>query len=261
MKRAVYSLLAVLAANGALAADAPEVAGNPQGVQYLAEMPAGGNQGVIASFSVQVPLDGTGVAFTINVNGASFDGGPFLYHIHELPVPENGNCTATKAHLDPYARGEDPPCDAANPASCQTGDLSGKYGKIQSLPGFSANYTDKYLSLTPGTPSFFGDKSVVLHYSNKTRIACANFHEVKHNSTYGGGSGSNGTYSTSLPTSSDAAGGPTSSVGGGASSTTGGSRPPPGASSSVPASSAMKAMEAQGSILGPLLAIFALMVL
>jgi len=61
-----------------------------------------------------------------------------VYHIHDEPVPASGNCTQTLAHLDPFIRGEDPPCDASAPETCQVGDLSGKYGKIPSLPGFSA---------------------------------------------------------------------------------------------------------------------------
>ena len=53
-----------------------------------------------------------------------------VYHIHEKAVPEDGNCTGTGAHLDPYKRGEVPICDASNKESCQTGDLSSKYGNI-----------------------------------------------------------------------------------------------------------------------------------
>lgn len=53
-----------------------------------------------------------------------------MYHIHEKAVPENGNCTATGAHLDPYKRGEVPLCDVDNKKNCQTGDLSGKYGNM-----------------------------------------------------------------------------------------------------------------------------------
>lgn len=52
------------------------------------------------------------------------------YHIHQFPVPADGNCTGTGAHLDPYLRGTTPACDSTKPASCQTGDLSGKYGAI-----------------------------------------------------------------------------------------------------------------------------------
>lgn len=62
---------------------------------------------------------------------------PFLstvYHIHDAPVPADGNCTGTLAHLDPTQRGEQPPCDSTKPQTCQVGDLAGKHGKITSSP-------------------------------------------------------------------------------------------------------------------------------
>lgn len=68
---------ALLASSRAWATDAPQVANNPIGAQYLAEFPATGNQGVIASFAVASLPDGSAVSFTINVNGDPFDGGPF----------------------------------------------------------------------------------------------------------------------------------------------------------------------------------------
>lgn len=56
-------------------------------------------------------------------------------------MPADGNCTGTLAHLDPYKRGEDPPCDASAPASCQVGDLAGKHGKMgDNSTSFSAKY-------------------------------------------------------------------------------------------------------------------------
>jgi hypothetical protein len=78
------------------------------------------------------------------------------------------------AHLDPTERGEVPLCDAAHPETCQTGDLSGKYGNLTSDP-FVQTYTDPYASITPGVGAFFGNRSVVVHFANKTRITCANF--------------------------------------------------------------------------------------
>jgi len=42
-----------------------------------------------------------------------------------MPVPADGNCSGTLAHLDPFIRGEKPPCDASAPQTCQVGDLSG----------------------------------------------------------------------------------------------------------------------------------------
>jgi hypothetical protein len=67
------------------------------------------------------------------------------YHIHEKPVPSDGNCTGTGAHLDPYKRGETPPCDSSKPETCQTGDLAGKHGKITGRD-FSAKYAAFYFS-------------------------------------------------------------------------------------------------------------------
>ena len=55
-----------------------------------------------------------------------------VYHIHAYPVPSDGNCTGTLAHLDPYIRGDTPPCDPEEPQTCEVGDLSGKHGTINS---------------------------------------------------------------------------------------------------------------------------------
>jgi hypothetical protein len=97
-----------------------------------------------------------------------------VYHIHAYPVPADGNCTGTLAHLDPYIRGETPPCDPSMPATCQVGDLSGKYGTINGTSA-SLTYHDPYVSLQPGLGAFFGNRSFVVHYANTTRLACANF--------------------------------------------------------------------------------------
>ena len=42
-------------------------------------------------------------------------------------------------------------------------------------PAFVNSYTDLYASLVIGTGAYFGNRSVVVHYANKTRITCANF--------------------------------------------------------------------------------------
>ncbi|KIV99456.1 uncharacterized protein PV09_08882 [Verruconis gallopava] len=165
--------LVLLGPSNAWATDAPVVENNPQNVQYVAEF---SKNGLIGRIVANTPSAAPGVAFDISITGnATFDSSDYLYHIHEQPVPADGNCSATLAHLDPYGRGETPPCNANDPASCQVGDLSGKHGTIPHLPGFSASYVDNYISLTPGTPAFMGNRSFVLHFSNKTRITCANF--------------------------------------------------------------------------------------
>jgi hypothetical protein len=96
-----------------------------------------------------------------------------VYHIHEKAVPADGNCTGTGAHLDPYVRGEAPPCDPKKPETCQTGDLSGKHGNF-TAESASAEYNDMYIATLMTDKSYFGGLSVVVHNSTKARLSCAN---------------------------------------------------------------------------------------
>ncbi|KND95353.1 Cell surface Cu-only superoxide dismutase 5 [Tolypocladium ophioglossoides CBS 100239] len=181
------AILAVLsAAVGAQAAsqDATPVTGNPPGVVYKATLPdtpffsqAALQGNIKGSISARSAPDGNGVKFTVHFKNFPKEGGPFLYHLHVNPVVD-GNCTKTLGHLDPFNRGEKPPCDASAPASCQVGDLSGKYGKISADP-FSAEYIDPFASLKEGDAAFFGNRSLVIHYANTTRLTCANFVKVE----------------------------------------------------------------------------------
>lgn len=109
-----------------------------------------------------------------------------VYHIHDQPVPENGNCTGTLAHLDPYQRGESPACDPNLPETCQVGDLAGKHGKVElkdSSDTFTATYTDDFASTVDSIGAFFGNRSFVFHFGNTTRITCANFKAVEASSS------------------------------------------------------------------------------
>jgi len=157
---------------------------SPAGAVYMASLPEepfsaidveGNVKGSITALSRP---DGEGVLFTVMFSNLPKTGGPFGYHIHVAPT-EDGNCTKTLAHLDPFLRGEDPACDPKSPATCQVGDLSGKYGKIpEGNESFVATFTDPYVTLKEGPGAFFGNRSFVLHYANKTRITCANFEAV-----------------------------------------------------------------------------------
>lgn len=74
-----------------------------------------------------------------------------VYHIHEEPVPKDGNCTDTEAHLDPFQRGEVPACDPDLPQTCQVGDLAGKHGAIVTTSGdttFETTYTDDFTAVS-----------------------------------------------------------------------------------------------------------------
>jgi len=157
------------------------VSNNPLGVVYIATLPTTefnnpkdprGN--IKGSIAATANPNGIGVSVSVSFSNLPTSGGPFLYHIHDAPVPADGNCTNTLGHLDPYIRGETPACDATLPSTCQVGDLSGKHGKIEQEP-FVATYSDDFATTIQGLGSFFGNRSFVVHYANTTRITCANF--------------------------------------------------------------------------------------
>lgn len=67
--------------------------------------------------------------------------------------------------------------------------------RVHQTETYQRSYTDDYLSTTPGSPYFFGDKSFVIHSSNATRLTCANFELVSSSSN-----GTNATVTGSSPT-------------------------------------------------------------
>lgn len=139
MRTAVFTLLAaasVVSAQSSIV-PAPMVSGSPAGASYVATLPVKEGSPLRGAITGVSAPNGVGVLFSVSFSGLPATGGPFIYHIHEKPVPSNGNCTGTGAHLDPYKRGETPPCDASKPETCQTGDLSGKHGNFTS-ESFSA---------------------------------------------------------------------------------------------------------------------------
>ena len=133
MRTSIISLIAAasaVTAQSSTVVPAPVVSGNPKGASYIATLPEQKKYTVRGSVAAVSAEDGNGVKFTVSISGLPAEGGPFMYHLHEKPVPSDGNCTGTGAHLDPYKRGEVPICDASKPETCQTGDLSGKFGNI-----------------------------------------------------------------------------------------------------------------------------------
>ncbi|KAI1576404.1 SodC Cu Zn superoxide dismutase [Pyrenophora tritici-repentis] len=174
MHFSAITLLAAVAAVSAQSSSAPVVANNPYDARYRAEItPKAGKDLSVAIEGTSMP-DGHGVKFAVAFNGLVEAEGPFMYHIHAKPVPTDGNCTGTGAHLDPYNRGDTPPCDASKPETCEPGDLAGKHGKVTKAQ-YSTEYVDMYLATNPADRSFFGNLSIVVHLPNKTRIGCANF--------------------------------------------------------------------------------------
>jgi len=137
--------------------NASVVTTNPVGVTYTAILPDSPKSSIRGYVAGTSNANGTGVNFNINIYGLPDPSlGPFskftftlptlslrfihlltqhpVYHIHDAPVPSDGNCTGTLAHLDPTQRGERPPCDPTTPEECQVGDLAGKHGNITTSP-------------------------------------------------------------------------------------------------------------------------------
>jgi hypothetical protein len=104
---------------------------NTPGLSFKATLPAKSfddltGSDITGNVILTVPANGTGVIVTLDLAGFPSDAtyGPFVYHIHALAVPADGNCTSTMGHLDPTDRGEYYPCAPTAPESCQAGDLA-----------------------------------------------------------------------------------------------------------------------------------------
>ncbi|KAI0969906.1 superoxide dismutase [Xylaria arbuscula] len=178
--------------------DAIVVTDNPVGKKGIAVLPkepfftSGSLTGnVKGTVKATTGAHGVGVDFEVTFSNLPKEGGPFTYHLHVNPLDATGNCTNTLAHLDPFIRGEDPACNSTSPATCQVGDLSGKHGKITSDP-YKANFHDDFTAVYEGPGSYFLNRSLVVHFANKTRITCANFTTLH-------GSGNNATATTPTP--------------------------------------------------------------
>ncbi|KIV88536.1 hypothetical protein PV10_08212 [Exophiala mesophila] len=178
---------------------APIVNNNPQSTAFQALLQYGRPvQGLVIAVSSE---NGTGVNFSINLfDFPSAEDGPFKYHIHEFPLDTEGNCTSAGGHLTPYGRQDTPPCDNTVQETCQPGDLSGKHGGISDTADgntFQATFLDLYLSTDPNSVSFFGNRSIVVHANNGTRLNCGNFTQQVADS--GGGQGGDSAGNGSRP--------------------------------------------------------------
>ncbi|KAI9608872.1 hypothetical protein H4Q26_005063 [Puccinia striiformis f. sp. tritici PST-130] len=79
------------------------------------------------------------------------DGQNFTYHIHNKAI-KGKDCKSAGQHWNPtHSSMDDPkrPCDHKNPGQCESGDLSGKHGKLRNLPvGHLVAYYDSSLNLS-----------------------------------------------------------------------------------------------------------------
>ncbi|CAO3564299.1 unnamed protein product [Mortierella alpina] len=135
--------------------------------------------GIDASFTFDKVAGGMNITVTVNsgINAtAQILPTGYEYHVHVNPVGPNNDCKATGLHLDPAKVGVTKPCEPANLTTCQTGDLSGKYGNfIGSETGAipTKSHLDTQLTFTGEGENAMLGRSVVIH-NNGTRVACAN---------------------------------------------------------------------------------------
>ncbi|KAL5345531.1 Cell surface superoxide dismutase [Cu-Zn] 4 [Pseudogymnoascus australis] len=197
---------------GAAAAEAPKVTGNPD-VTYKAEIADSNENGVGGFVEITAGPDANGADVQFEFNLPE-EGGPFTFHIHVSPINSTGSCASTGGHLDPYGATDTHVCDPTEPELCEVGDISGKLGRKFPAGEIAGNISDDFISLVEGTPAFIGNRSIVVHASDKSRIACANFELVKNDDNGGGSAG---------PTGGNGGGSasPTGGAGGGGSATNG----------------------------------------
>lgn len=161
-----YLFLFVFAAAG----EAPITSDLIKGDSYVANFDSPNALGQIRFDT----LDNSSISVHVDVSGLPDAGGPFMYHVHQLPVPADGNCLGTLEHLNPYNGS----VSATEWALKEAGDLSGKHGAV-SGNSINTTYVEPYLSSNPSDPAFFGNLSIVFHLADKTRIACANITKVE----------------------------------------------------------------------------------
>lgn len=159
-------LLALSLLSLASAEPAPQFTDSPTNTELIATFDSK------VSGSVAFTSNNGLVLVSVDLSDLPTSGGPFLYHIHKKPVPSDGNCTGTLSHFNPFNGSE----TASAPDLKEAGDLSGKHGKIEGT-SLNTSYIDPYLSLNPSSPAYFGGLSVVVHFANTSRIACANITE------------------------------------------------------------------------------------
>ncbi|KAG5295191.1 Cu-Zn superoxide dismutase [Histoplasma ohiense] len=153
---------------------------NPPNVTYTAYLQNRTDTNLRGNVSITSGPDGEGVFIFAAFWGFpnETEQGPFPWHVHAKPVNASGNCLSTGPHLSPTQRADSPPCDRTDLGSCQSGDLSGKYGDIGGVINgslWTSKFYDPYLSTNPNSTSFVGNRSIVVHLYNGTRINCGNF--------------------------------------------------------------------------------------
>lgn len=149
---------------------APQIKKNPKDVVAIADFPFGGDKSITGNV-LFTAKNGSAVNVHFDMTGFPATGGPFYFHIHESPVPLNRDCEQVGNHFNPY--NAPPDCIKQRDDSyCQVGDFLGKHGFVNSTC-FELQFQDPYLSLNKKSKSYIVGRSLVFHYENMTKLACA----------------------------------------------------------------------------------------
>ncbi|XP_035258529.1 uncharacterized protein cusr [Anguilla anguilla] len=130
------------------------------------------------SFSQPSPFDVTNIR--ANLTGLKSQGKG--YHVHHFPLPQmlstrEGVCSNDNVggHWNPFNVNTSGPAYPKGPGAThdmyEVGDLSSKHGSLEGTDNFEKSFTDWNLPLF-GNNSIIG-RSVVIHYPNGSRFACA----------------------------------------------------------------------------------------
>lgn len=102
------------------------------------------------------------------------------YHVHVTPIGEGSGITGrsrcspkyTQGHWNPRGVNYNTDPTPVTLDQYEVGDISGKFGLLTNLTSITARYTDPNLPLF-GVDSSIG-RSIVVHFTNGSRWACAN---------------------------------------------------------------------------------------
>ncbi|KAI5286933.1 hypothetical protein KEM54_006376 [Ascosphaera aggregata] len=173
-----YLLLSTVAAlvAGVSAGDAPVVTGST--FDFFTAEPHARPGSIAGKINFAPGPSGKGVQVDLVFDYFKDQSVIYYYHIHENPIPADGNCLAAGNYLDPY--NGDKNCNPTQPAACQIGDLSGKHGALNQTSA-AQEYIDDYLSTNQVDKAFVGGRSLVIHDANMKPITCANITGVGYN--------------------------------------------------------------------------------
>ncbi|KAJ2825524.1 hypothetical protein IWW50_002811 [Coemansia erecta] len=158
---AVTSSMLVPVGRSASASDVVIAMAEPQGTN------------VTAVFRFVKNIDGNGLELAISARGLDV-GAEYPFHIHVSPVPSDGNCTATGGHLNPYNIPSSTKCSKDDALkTCELGDLAGIYGNLVGDDQGQCLMNINATELTFGGENTILDHSIVIHNSNKDRVACS----------------------------------------------------------------------------------------